>query len=431
MILRFIHRKRTVSVCARVAVACLAVAVASRAYAHNPEMLPEEVFEAPAEVVPFVKQPQFVAIEQRDGWVLPTNKFIKSNKGPKAYSSLSVKYGMLSRGDSWEDFAYGMPYGGIGFWGANFYNHAKEMGNPMALYVFSGARMAQIGRKVDLNYEWNLGMSFRWTPYDPFTNPNNIAIGSSVNVFVGLNLYFKWMLTPVLDIDLGVNLTHCSNGDSRQPNAGMNMAAPMFSLVCNFNRPAIDRRCDPSLAPPPFQRRIDHDLMCIISSRQPQIDTTGTGLPSQYIPTKFAVLGVSYAMLFADGYKFKWGPGVDFIYDESSGVRVWRQVNPVDGKLYERIKLGPASDRISLGLSARGELLMARYSIFANLGWNAIWGNRADARFYQVLGLKVYLKDNMFGTFGIRASRFSQSQFLYWSLGYTIAGKPRHAKPKT
>lgn len=413
--------------CMKVLAVCFAAIASLRGYAQ--EFLPGEIFEEPAEVVPFVKQPQFIAIEQRDGWVLPTNKYISHNRGPKAYSSISFKYGMLSRGDRWEDLAYGMPYGGIGFWGANFYNCEREVGNPMALYVFSGARMARISRRIHLNYEWNLGMSFGWTPYDPFTNPNNIAIGSSVNVFVGFDIYLKWTLTPVLDLDLGVNLTHCSNGDSRQPNAGMNMAAPMFALVCNFNRPAKDPNAMPCLIPPVFQKRIDHDLMFIVSSRQAQIDTTGTGLPTQYIPTKFAVLGLSYAMLVADGYKFKWGPGVDFVYDESAGVKVWRQVNPADGKLYERTKLGPASERVSLGLSARGELMMARYSIFANFGWNVLWGNRADARLYQVIGLKVYLKDNMFGTFGIRASHFSQSQFLYWSLGYTLAGKPRHPKP--
>jgi hypothetical protein len=83
-------------------------------------------------------------------------------------------------------------------------------------------------------------------------------------------------------------------------------------------------------------------------------------------------------------------------------------------------------DRFSLGAGVRGELTMPRYSIFATVGWNALWGNRSDTRLYQVLGLKVYLSQDMFGTFGIRASHFSSAQYLYWSLGYTIRGASRH-----
>ncbi len=399
---------------------------AIRSYAQ--ETVPAE---KPSELSTFRRQPQFIAIEQRDGVVFKTNDYIRDHGGPKGYSSISFKYGLLSRGDSWEDIAYGMPYGGVGFWAASFYKHQGEIGNPMAAYIFSGARLARISPRIALNYEWNLGMSFGWEPYDPFTNPLNIAIGSSVNVFVGLDVYFKWMATPMLDIDFGFNVMHCSNGDSRQPNAGMNMAAPMVSLVCNFNRDAISLAYDPSLVPPAFRRHIDHDLTMVISSRQAQIDTTGTGLPSEYRLEKFAVLGLSYSMMFAENYKVKWGPGADLIYDESTGVRVWRQVNPSDGKLYERTEKGPMSDRFSLGLSLRGELTLARYSVFASMGWNLLWGNRADDRMYQVLGLKIYLKDNLFGTFGIRASHFSRAQFLYWSLGYTIRGQSFDRKARS
>lgn len=67
---------------------------------------------------------------------------------------------------------------------------------------------------------------------------------------------------------------------------------------------------------------------------------------------------------------------------------------------------------------------MPRISIFANFGYNLLHGNEYDYRFYQIMGVKAYLKENLFGTFGIRASRFSKAQYLYWSLGYSFDGKP-------
>jgi hypothetical protein len=83
----------------------------------------------------------------------------------------------------------------------------------------------------------------------------------------------------------------------------------------------------------------------------------------------------------------------------------------------------PLADRLSLGASLRGEMVMPGYSIFANLGWNLIHGNKKDQRLYQVIGIKLYLQDNFFGTFGIRATHFTKAQYLYWSLGYTINGR--------
>ena len=39
------------------------------------------------------------------------------------------------------------------------------MGSPAAVYVFQGAQIAKIGRKVSLDYEWNFGVSAGWHPY--------------------------------------------------------------------------------------------------------------------------------------------------------------------------------------------------------------------------------------------------------------------------
>ncbi len=372
-------------------------------------------------------QPTFLSLGTMDGAVLPTNEYVGGGGGPTAYSAATLKFGTYSRGECWEDIAYGMPYGGVGFYAARFYGVTRgEIGTPMSLFVFQGAHLASLSPRLHFNYEWNLGLSFGWEPYDPFDNPSNIAIGSTVNAHIAFNFYFNWYLSRHMDLNLGVNLTHFSNGASRMPNAGINTAAPMIELVYNFNRDAGSNIYASCPLPPPFLRHIDHDISMTISSRQTTFKSGGdTGLPLPYIDRKFKVLGVSYAMLFANAYKYKWGPAVDFIYDESSGVKAWREGLPGSGAEYERVQLGPMGQRISLGAGVRGELTMMRYSIFATVGWNAVWGNHKDTRAYQVLGLKAYLSRNFFGTFGIRASKFSSAQYLYWSLGYTIPGKTR------
>lgn len=369
------------------------------------------------------KKPQFFALNVTGGFVFPTNDFVSGENKIPYYSSVSAKYGISSSGSKWEDFAYGMPYYGVGFYSAHFFRK-KELGLPMSLYVFQGATVHQFTERFGVKYEWNLGMSFNWKAYDPFDNPYNVALGSSVNIHVAAQIYANWYLNKNWDINAGVSLTHFSNGAYRLPNSGLNLVAPYVELVYHFNRENVRRIPGADMIPPKIEKRLDYDLQVNISSRQIRMDTLGTGLPSRYIERRFKVFGLSYATLFVNSYKYKWGPSLDLVYDESSGARAWRETNPIDQKVYDRVELGAVGKRFSIGLSAKGEIVMPHFSIFANLGYNLLHGNTYDYRFYQIMGVKVYLKDNLFGTFGIRASRFSKAQYLYWCIGYTIPGRP-------
>ena len=375
------------------------------------------------------KQPQFVAVDIMGGIVLPTNKYIKSKDNIPAFGSLSLKYGISSSGDKWEDVAYGMPYYGVGIYAANFFN-INALGRPFSIFLFQGGDLMNFNPRWSLKYELNLGSSFNWKYYDVFDNPDNIAIGSSVNVQVGANAYFKYRLSDVMDIHFGLGLTHFSNGANSLPNKGINLASPFIELVYNINANPINTPKKYNLTPPEFEKRIDYDLTLTISSRQIRVDTTGTGFPSRVLDRNFKVFGLSYATMFVQNYKYKWGPSLDLVYDESADVKVWREQNPLDGYWYDRVKLGKTHKRFSAGLSMKGEMTFPFVTFFAHLGYNLLQGNDYDNRFYQIIGAKAYIKDNLFATFGIRANRFTKAQYLYWSIGYTIKGNPAKKKNK-
>jgi hypothetical protein len=364
-----------------------------------------------------------LSFNTQGGLVLPTNDFVRKQTSDIIFTSYALKFGYAANGDRWQDYAYGMPYGGIGLYVVNFYNDNNAFGNPFALYAFQGVTLNDYSKALKLKFEWQLGASFNWRPYDPFTNHENVALGSSSNVYVSLNLYASYQIVPRWDVDFGIGMTHSSNGASRLPNNGINLFAPFLELKYNFDyKPMANGRH--SFIPPTVEPRLDYDLLVNISSRQRKFDTTGTKLPSQYIDRSFGVYGISVAPMVVSSYKYKYGASVDFLYDESSQAKAWRAINPIDNKLYDRVELGSFWHRFSLGVSGKGEIVLPNYSIFANFGCNIIQGNSSDKRLYQVIGVKVFLKDNLFGTFGIRASKFSQAQYLYWSLGYTFKGSP-------
>ncbi len=361
------------------------------------------------------------------GYVFQTNDFVKEENIPH-YSSLALKYELTSRGDSWQDIAYGMPYFGIGAYTATFYQ--KDLGIPISIFLVQGARIAKITPRILFQYEFNLGFSTNWKAYDRFDNPNNIAVGSSDNIHVAGSLYFKFLVSKHWDLNLGASITHFSNGATRMPNKGLNLGTPYIELSYKFNEPE-EKNVDIDLTPPKIEKRIDHNFSLILSSRQIYHSLVETGLTSQYINYDFRVWGFSYAPMYVSSYKYKWGLSLDLIYDESGGATAKREQHPEDLQYYDRVKLGKTKERFDLGVSARGEIVMPYFSFFANLGYDIVHGNKNDLRFYQIMGVKVNLYENVFGTFGIRATNFSRAQFIFWSAGYTLKGKPfKNNEPK-
>lgn len=364
-------------------------------------------------------QPRFFSLTSGHGFVLPTNDFISGkNKIPYA-TSYTLKYGFKAKGDKWEDHYFGMPYLGLGFYTIDFYRKS-DLGVPSSVFLFQGAELSRLSENVSLNYEWNMGLAFNWKGYDPFKNPENTAVGSSTTVhFVG-NLYLKWKLSKHFDLNTGVGLAHFSNGATTYPNSGINSPNAFIELRYNFDQSEEVKLNKQKYAKPPFEKRTETDVTFLISSRHAKVDTTGTGLPSKYAARKFKIFGVTYSHMFRNTYRFKWGPSMELTYDESSGFKSWRENHPVTGIGMDRVELGSFGERFSLGLSAKGELVMPHYSVFANLGYNVLHGNKRDKRLYQIIGVKIYLKDNFLGSFAIRSYNFGKAQYFCWNIGYTF-----------
>ena len=105
-----------------------------------------------------LRRPSYLALNGTAGTVFGTNEFVQGNRRIPLYGSASVKYAFCSLGSDWKDIAYGMPYYGVGAYTA-WFGRNDDLGRPFSLYLFQGATLSQLSRRVGLNYEWNLGMS--------------------------------------------------------------------------------------------------------------------------------------------------------------------------------------------------------------------------------------------------------------------------------
>lgn len=363
---------------------------------------------------------KFIGVNLGGGVMLPTNDFVKkSDVG--GFGAATIKYGYHSAAYSWTDKVFGMPYWGVGLSFSYFPCH-ESLGYPFTPFLFQGATLYNFNEKVSFNYEWNLGMSFNWNPYDPFDNRSNIAIGTSTNVYVAFFPYINFPIAEGSDLKVGVGFSHFSNGSTKKPNKGLNL----FSSFVEYDHDLGERKNVQPVkyhAGSTFNPYWDLDLMLTISSRQLEFDTVGTGLKSRYVDKSFPIMALSVAPMYVKNYRYKYGFGFDFMYDGSVNSEAWREYNVYDDTMYDRVKLGPFWDRFLAGVAAKGELTMPYYSILGSMGYNYLQKDKAISRLYQIIAIKIYLKENLYGSFGIRATRFSRAQCLYWSIGYTLGKK--------
>lgn len=355
--------------------------------------------------------PQFISFQTSGGFLIPSRKIDSRERKAPGYAAFTLKYGFGSQ-----------PYRGIGAYIPRF-SERKHMGDPYSVFLFQGGTLRQISPTLSLNYEINLGTSFNWNHYKEYTNTQFTALGSSTNVHVGGSGYFKWRLSQKFDLHTGISFTHFSNGATRTPNNGVNTPSAFVEVSYYLNRDESKAKTasTSTFIPSLFEKKGVHDLSFLFTTRTLKIDKAdmeGTELISKYPRHKFKVFGVNYSYMFHNRPRFMFGPSIEAVYDESVNALALGGKHPETEEYKEYVFLSKKSDRFSAGLSLKGEFKMPGYSIIGNLGYNFLHKDRRDKKLYQIYGVKFYLTEHLYATFGVRSSNISRSQYLHLNVGY-------------
>nr|WP_129730860.1 acyloxyacyl hydrolase [Parabacteroides goldsteinii] len=359
-----------------------------------------------------------LGVDVRPTYVFPTNPFLKGENqdmNPIRQSiSAHLKYSFQYYPNSYTDRIYRGSYQGIGLGWYSFENK-DELGNPLAIYLFQGARIARFNPRLSLNYEWNFGVSFGWEPYDEYYNRYNKVIGSKINAYINANFYLNYMLSKQIDLTAGVDLTHFSNGNTRFPNAGLNTVGLKVGLVYNFNRNG-DCFSKPFFRSPVpnFPRHISYDVVLFGSWRRKGV-YVGEGQVAA--PGAFAVAGFNINPMYNFGYNFRAGVSLDGVYDESANIYADSYSSS------EQFYRPPLSYQMALGLSARAEYVMPYFTVGIGLGGNVIHRGGDLKGLYQVLALKIEVTRSSFIHIGYNLQNFHTPNYLMLGIGYRFHNK--------
>lgn len=230
--------------------------------------------------------------------------------------SAHLKYSFRFHPDSRYGKLYPHTYQGIGVSYHSFFDKA-EIGTPVAVYAFQGARIARLSSRLSLDYEWNFGASFGWKKYHPGTNAYNYVVGSKINAYINLGFLLNWQLAAGWQLTAGIDLSHFSNGNTQYPNAGVNTVGGRIGLVHTFGANAgtvmSGRRTTQRIKP-----HISYDIVLYGASKR-----KGVIKPDEaYLaPGSFGVLGFNFNPMYNFHQYFRAGASLDVQYDESANIK--------------------------------------------------------------------------------------------------------------
>lgn len=348
--------------------------------------------------------------------ILHTNPYLKGANDERRTMNHAfttrLKYAFQMPQTSVQAQTYKDAYQGIG---VAYHNLNPQLGNPLSAFIFQGAPIKRFTSSLSLNYEWNLGLTFNWHPYNQETNPQNKVIGSKVTAYIDADFYLSWRLSNHLDLNTGISLSHYSNGNTSIPNAGLNIIGGRVSLAYYLNRK--NDRLIPKRVIPPFNKHISYDLLVYGAWRKQGIYLDGNPVA---LPDRYGVIGFNFTPLYNLNHWFNAGISLDGVYDSSSNLYIEDYLVEI-GESHSDLDhvVSPSAIRqMSLGLSARAEFVMPYFTIDAGIGKNIINAHAELKGWYQTLALKVDVAHSVFLNIGYSLYDFKTPNHLMLGVGY-------------
>ena len=349
------------------------------------------------------------------GNILPTNNYVKLQNtdldGVPHYFSYSLRLAKQTTGDQLWQQLYGYPEYGVGVYSASFVNTTK-LGYPFAVYGFFNAPFFRLN-KLSLNYELGLGFTFNWNHYDPVTNPGNIAISTDGSVYIDAGLNLKYPLGKRVNLSLGYGFTHFSNGRLKLPNKGLNTGESKISIAYNLYDDPIQYK---SQLKPKYTKHYEWIISGYGGIQNVVYLGTYVNVVTGMKGINLPVFGISNTFNRQVNYKSKIGFGFTVGYSGSQNS----QIIVESGKLDEQETT--FARHLSLSIYPSYELVIDKLSVIIQPGFYIYRKQTTNMSpsFYQRIGVKYYFLENTFAGVSLRASKFHISEFIEWTVGYSL-----------
>lgn len=353
-----------------------------------------------------------------------TSKYIQELL-EQGYKALEFRVGLQSTGrQNWQR-AHNYPQYGVGFFLGQLGNTEVDstVGTPSGLFGYVGIPW---WRKGIFRFQTDLsvGVSYDFEPYDAESNPYNDVIGSWMNVYFNLNIIGYFKLSNRLDLGIGWDVTHFSNGRWRTPNKGINLMGLNVGLSYNFNpitpykrykdpnadgyeRPEFNR--DPL---PPVEKFSEINFMGSIGTSTLQGDSANEAGP-RYFNSSWLV---EYSRKF--WRRGKYNVGLDFFYDGSLAAGYDKPESEVS-----------FLERTSYAAHVGHDFLIERFSLVTQVGFYVYKKSEERGSWFIRAGGKVSISDQWSAHVCLKTMNGGIADWIEWGMVYSLRLNKNKGQP--
>lgn len=348
----------------------------------------------------------------------------------RGFWGTGIRLGTQSTGrKEWQRLHNYPQYGlGVSFFNLGGKEVSEFLGKPASFYFFYGAPIARLGA-FRVNVDAEIGISHDFNAYDAVDNPYQNLIGATSNLHANLALIFYYEISNRMDIGLGAQFMHFSNGRSFTPQRGINLVginlttAYHFNPVKNFTK-GIDPEYQPNVRPTfieapksPFKGKHEISFMGSIGTVQAEPgewkyedgseDTTNTVGP-RYITNSFSV---DYGYQFTP--KIKAVAGLDMFYDGSAEY-LYDDILPQNTTF---------SDKSFYGAHIGFHYLIERVAVVFNYGRYIYKPFDPRGTWYMRAGGRIGITEKVDVQVALKTRNGGIADWIEWGVVYKIKSK--------
>ncbi len=356
------------------------------------------------------------------GKFLGTNDYLKNLKH-RDFVGASAEITVQTDGSKEWHRRFGRPYYGGGIVAYDFLKNSA-MGEPFAVYGTFGGRIKETPTH-SLNYETRAGFAFNWTPFDLEKGYLNQTFGSSASIYINFGANYKYYLTKNVDLGLGLNFNHFSNGALKHPNKGLNAFTSNLSLTYRF----AEREFAPKDTLSAFDKYSTLDVNVfggirhsIFFGKDEGFEYEDVDLVEKFKGRYYQNWGMETVYHRQVTYKSSLGLGIGLMYDEDYNNKFYQDENGViqSTKRFKR-------EQLLLNVFPSYRLSISKFDIHLQPGFY-LFKKSGDRRydktiFYQRVGFQYTIGKNFLIGIGLRSFKFHKADYIEWRLGYCIFNK--------
>lgn len=298
--------------------------------------------------------------------------------------------------DSWEQ-RYNFPDVGLTFIYMDYKN--PVLGKSIAVipyYDFYIRKKKEA--KGQFKYKVGLGLGYNTQKYDRVENNKNNVVSTDFSFGILAQFSYSHEITPRIDFNSHIALTHFSNGAIKKPNSGINI----LSLNLGVSYVINPQNADYQFTPEEKLKERNFGYVVSLSGGTHEATKIGAGAYPFFVLSGFIDKKLNHKSII--------GLGVEWFYSDAL-----RRDVKYDRSLTDLAK--PDFNRI--GLAFAHELIITKFSVISQLGYYVYDPYAPFGKVYIRAGLRKYFGDHLFGSLAVK-SHGAKAEAAEFTVGYRI-----------